>query len=662
MYGDLESTSQRRVRWLARIAFFWAALLMLRLVQLQVFAHTELASRASRQQKRSVPVTPPRGAILGRDEAPLAFSRPVDSLAVNARIMPNIPNHSQLIASVLGEKPAVIQKLIEENKTKGFLVVRQGLTVEQSERLKLMSSDFLQVFPEFVREYPEGMMAAHVIGGLNFFNDGSFGLEAWLNPDLQGTEGRKLLFVDGKARPVGSVQTQAPLEGATIITSIDRVIQYEAERILAEKMKSCRCDAGSVVVMNPHTGEILALAATPAVDRHKKLRDKADLNQRRVRVVQDQFEPGSVMKTLTVSAGIDMGRITADTMIPCPPSVKISGRKTPLTNGGHGSGVHTVRDVLAHSINTGTYYIAANRVGYDNLHRYFEAFGLGEQTGIELPGEAKGDIGTEKSFKNLATLGQVGRGYGMSASTIQLAQAYSIIANGGRRVKPTLLRERVSQGRAIKISDARNGQQVLKPESAIAMRRLLEAVILSGTGGRAKLDGWSSAGKTGTSFITENGKYTKKKNASFVGFAPVNNPALVVAVSTHGGYDDAAVLAAPVFREVMMKSLDLLGVQRDVPSRVVTEEERARPAETDAVEEEIDIVEDEAVAGSEPKPLEVGLLVPDFRGKPLDKVIRMAREAGMPFDPQGSGVARRQTPKAGSRLKPGERIRVEFAR
>ena len=663
MDGPLESTSQRRVRWLARIAFGWSALLLLRLIHLQVYAHRELAGQAEHQQTRIVKVLPTRGAILDRNEWPLAFSRSTDSVAVDPRRIKNIEMAVSIFTEVLGRKPAELRKLLQDHAHRGHLVIQRGISQAQVQRLLQWQGvvDFIQIYSDSLRHYPEGYVAAHLLGGTNFEQHGYAGLEAMLNEDLEGMAGQRLMHVDGRSLGFESQETQLAEVGASVITTIDRTIQFEAERILGEALTKCHCEHGSVVVMNPQTGEVYAFAVAPTFDVNKNPEEAEIKRIRRNRAVEEPYEPGSVFKMMTVAAAIDMNRVTAETPIPCPANVKVPGRPSPLSNGHGGGGVHPVKEVIAQSSNTGTYYIA-NRVGKENLYRYVRAFGFGSRTGIELPAETSGRVKPIARWKQ-ATLAMTAMGYEVSATTIQLAQAASIIANGGRRVRPTLLYKRMQGARIMNVANSVNdAEQVLRPESAIAMRRILEWVVISphGTGKKAKLDGWSSAGKTGTSRMIEKGKYVKGvHHASFVGFAPVNNPAIVVAVSLHRAHGDSSEVAAPVFREVAMKALHQLGVPQDVPTRAMAEEEKTAPVPADAADDlesvEADETEEEAA-----QPLALGSIVPDFRGKSMKQVLTQAREAQLGVDVEGAGVARRQTPRPGARLKPGERIQVKF--
>lgn len=664
----LESASQRRVRWLARIAFGWSALLLLRLVYLQVFAHHDLAVQAEGQQTRVVTEAPARGAILDRNEWPLAFSRSTDSVAVDPRRLKNIEMAVTVFHEVLGHDETALRTYLTQNKHRGHLVIQRGITQAQVQRLlqwqQGVKVDFIQIYSDSLRHYPEGPLAAHLLGGTNHAQEGYAGLEMTLNDDLQGIEGQKLVHVDGRSRGFDSEEMSSAEMGSSMVVTIDRTLQFEVERILAETLKGCRCDHGSVVAMNPQTGEVYAFAVGPGFDMNKKIENEAEIRKiRRNRAVEEPYEPGSVFKIVTVAAALDLKKVTPETPIPCPAQVRVPGRKTPLSNG-HGGGVYPVKEAIAQSSNTGAYYMAANLVGRENMHRYIKAFGFGTRTGIELPFETAGSVKPLRLWK-APTVAMTAMGYEVSATTLQLAQAGAIIANGGRRVKPTLLKQMVRGARVMTVANSGDPAQVLRPETAIAMRNIMEWVVLSphGTGRKARLEGWSSAGKTGTAYRidprTKNYQRTWK-NSTFVGFAPVNNPAVVVAVSLHNTSQDASEVAAPVFKQVAMKALPLLGIPQDVPLRNAAPDDDVVVAEGGDAEIEEDAGEETEQDAAQP--FEVSSLVPDFRGKTMKEVVRMAREGRMNIDPVGSGLARAQSPKAGARLKPGERIRVTFAR
>lgn len=680
MDGQNDSTTLRRVRWLARALFLWACLLVVRFVQVQVFEHDHFTAEARKQQVKTEVVRPLRGALLDRNGQPLAISLPVDSVAVNPKTLPSVDTAAAIFADALGEDEEKLRAALLEakqpagalRKTKGHFWVKRGVTQEQAERLRRYREqaklDWIQIHPDSVRYYPEGSLAGHLLGWVNFEQAGDAGLERTLNDELEGWAGHRVLQVDSRRRTVAAEDAEEMEAGTNVVTTIDRRIQYFAERDLAEAVQRMGCDYGTAVVMDPHTGEILALAVTPSFDVNTRPKNPGELRKvRRNRAVEEPFEPGSVFKIVTTAAALDLMRVTEDTPVACQRSLTIPGRKTPL--GDHVSGVLPVKEVIARSSNTGAYRIA-QLIGRDKFYEYIRKFGFGSRTQIELPFESPGQLRPARRWE-AASMASIAMGHEISATTVQLAQAGSIIANGGWKVKPTVLRQRTDGARLMPVSRNDRRERVLQPETANAMKRVMEAVIYSdhGTGRKARLDGYSCAGKTGTARMIDPRTRTYVKgrhHASFVGFAPLNNPAVVVVVTLHNARRDSGDVSAPVFRSIASRALALLDVPKDIPEKPLTAEELAAPAPSDLADsslaEPFSEEEEDSAAESEDGALAIGPTVPDFRGKSMKEVIRLARDLDLPLEPRGAGVARSQTPKPGRMLKPGERIRVQFGR
>ena len=677
MDGQNDSTTLVRVRWLARVLFIWALVLVVRFVQVQVFQHEQLTAEARKQQVKTEVVRPLRGALLDRNGQPLAISLPVDSVAVNPKTLPDVDTAATVFADALGEDPAKLRTLLAEakqpegqRKVKGHLWVKRGVNQQQAEKLRKYrvesGFDWIQLHPDSIRFYPEGGLAGHLLGWVNFEQSGDAGLERMLNEELEGWAGQRLLQVDSKRRTVAAQEYEQMEAGTNVVTTIDRRVQYFVEKELADAVKRNGCDYGTAVVMNPHTGEIYALAVTPSFDVNQRPKNTAELRRvRRNRAVEEPFEPGSVFKIVTTAAALDLMRITEDTPIACQRSLSIPGRKTPL--GDHVSGVLPVKEVIARSSNTGAYRIA-QLVGREKFYEYIRRFGFGSRTQVELPFESPGQLRPYRRWE-AASMASIAMGHEISSTTVQLAQAGSVIANGGWKVKPTVLRQRTDGSRLMPVSRDEHRERVIQPETSNAMKRVMETVIYSshGTGRKARLEGYSCAGKTGTARMIDprTRTYVKHRHhASFVGFAPVNNPSIVVVVTLHNANRDSGDVSAPVFREIAQRTLALLDVPKDIPEKPLTAEELAEPAPSDLADSSLaePFSDEEEESDNPDEPLAVGPKVPDFHGKSMKEVIRMARDLDLPLEPRGAGVARSQVPKPGRMLKPGERIRVQFGR
>ncbi|HWB96785.1 MAG TPA: penicillin-binding protein, partial [Bryobacteraceae bacterium] len=433
---------------------------------------------------------------------------------------------------------------------------------------------------------------------------------------------------------------------------------------------------GSVVVMNPHTGEILAMASYPPFDPNRPPHAGEDPKARINQAVSAPFEPGSVFKVVTLSTALETTNLTPDTIINCGNgAITLFGRTIHEAHRGYGSIPMSL--VLAKSSNIGAIQIGL-RVGQAKLYEYVRNFGFGQRSEIPLPAESPGMLRRLARWQ-ATSLPSVAMGHEVSVTTVQLARACSVIANGGLLVNPRLILRKGD-----KVVPIAPPHRILRPETAIKMRQMMEGVIVlpQGTGHRyARLEGYSAGGKTGSAQIYDYAAhhYTHSYNASFMGFAPVTNPAIVVVATvngTHGGsvgYGGPA--AGPVFRAVAQEALRVLDVPKDLPDEPVTNvagnektEEAdedvaiADLADPDAAASEARAENAPAVVAAAPPATVAGPRVPDFQGMSMRRVIATASEKGLEVLLDGSGVARMQQPPAGSILRQGERIRVQFAR
>jgi len=417
-----------------------------------------------------------------------------------------------------------------------------------------------------------------------------------------------------------------------------------------------------VVAMDPNNGEVLAMASYPAYDPNQTF---AGDDARRVNHAASlPFEPGSVFKVITLSAAIETIGFKPDTPINCHGGVYVLPGRV-IHDSHQGIGVIPMADVLARSSNAGAVEIGSH-VGGENLHKYVRLFGFGQKTGIELKEENRGRVWPFPLWqKHKTTWASVSMGQQVGVTTLQLARAAAAIANGGLLVHPHLVLKKGDQPAAVAPP-----VRILQPETAILMRRMMEGVVVLpyGTGRRARLDGYSVGGKTGSAqiFDTETKRYTHTYNGSFMGFAPLTNPALVVVVTINGTHGEAGfggVAAAPVFHAVATEGLRVMDVPRDLPddqpatvTASVNMNDLADADNTDDDNVLLDGEEEESGGAA------AGPKVPNFRGMNMRAVLAEAAEKGLDILPVGSGIARRQDPPAGAPLHEGERIRVQFVR
>ena len=700
--GETERVRDRahptnRLIGLAVVAFLWAVVIFCRLVDLQVVSHKKYRDLADHQQQRTMRVEAPRGSIFDRSGHALAMSVPADSVSINPLLVPDRPLAAEILARVLGidgkELLAKMDADVEEHrraleqkrkpKGTGFLWVKRKITPAESEALRSLKLDWVEFQQEPHRYYPDGSLAAHTVGTVDFQEHGNLGLEQRLESELGGRPGQVRMLHDVLDRGIESEVSAAAEPGKNITLAIDERIQFVVERELQAAAVQYHAASGSVVVMNPQTGEILALASYPTFDPNEPPEPGQAKTARFDYPVSVAFEPGSVFKIVTLTAGLETTNLRPDTLINCGTgSFNLYGRI--IHEAKHGYGTLSMADVLAHSSNIGAIQIGL-KVGEKNLLEYIHKFGFGRRTGIPLPAESSGTV-RELKYWRKTSIGSVAMGHEVSTTALQLAQACSVIANGGLLVKPRLILSRQRPGGKIEPEPSEPPQRVIKAETAITMRQMMEGVVLHGTGRSARLAGYTSGGKTGSAqifdFATKH--YSKLYNGSFVGFAPVTNPAVVIGVTLNGVKVFGAVVAGPVFKTVGQEALRLLGVPKDIPDvepEPVTDPEEANDlAIADLSVPPDDLAQVPQLAPPVPAPVAPGAVTvasaapspapmpvvasgppaPSFQGKTVRAVLEQSIAMGIPVDVIGSGVARQQAPAAGSLLGPGEKVRVQF--
>jgi cell division protein FtsI (penicillin-binding protein 3) len=668
---------------LGLILLGWALILIFRLFTLQVLAHDNLVKRARRQQEKLEPVAAQRGSIYDRNGSLLAISSPSHIVVVDPRRIPDKATAADLLAGVLSLDARRLEASLEiasvARRRSGYFVVDQRVSEEQAATLRAMKLDWLEIREGSVRFYPNNDIAAHVIGNLNGEGRGVSGVELKLNRALEGTPGTLRVERDGKENSYSAEIVKAAVPGKDIGLTIDRELQYVAKGALREAVLKNHADHGSLVAMNPNTGEVLALENYPTYDLNEHLLPGEKPRGRENLAVVAPFEPGSVFKVITLSAALETTRLRPDTIIDCGNgSMKLFSR---VIHDHKSYSALSMQDVLAFSSNVGAIRIGM-QVGNKNFYDYVRRFGFGSRTGLELPAEAPGLLRPLNRWQP-TTIGSIPMGHELAVTSLQLAQAGSVIANGGYLVHPRLVAWMGAPGGPKQVPERPIPARILAPETVREMRLMMRRVITEkgGTGSHLHVPGYTIAGKTGTGQIYDYAHhvYTHRYNASFLGFAPLENPSVVVVVTVSGttgiaGYGGWA--AGPVFERVMASSLRQLGIPHDVPADIddlIAKEQAAKEKqagkekgkETDDVslaelnpptEEEMHAAGGDSVADQNaPK-------VPNFVGKTIKDVMQEATSRGIEVDLLGDGMARTQTPVAGALLIPGEHIAVRFAR
>src|SRR5579862_878082 len=704
-----ETLSTRRLRWLLRMLLVWAGAVFCKLIWLQVVHHDELVKLAEQQQQKTVEIEAPRGTIFDRTGQPLAKTLPAESICINPLKIPDAGVAADLLSRILDLKrtPLFNRIALAKVRNTGFLWVKRKVSAEEAERVRSLHLDWVEFRPEMRRFYPHGELASHVLGSTGIVDPddviehGNGGVEMSFDDELSGRPGLAKVYNDVRQNAYDSVVSRPPEPGTNLTLTLDPNLQYEAEKSLAAAVAKTNAKTGSIVVLNPYTGDILAMANYPAYDPNGAQNgEKETPGSRSNLAVATPFEPGSVFKVVTLAAALETTNLTPDSIINCGNgTIKLFGR---VIHDHNRYSSLSMADVLANSSNIGAINIGL-KVGEKNLYEYVHKFGFGHKTGIELPGESAGMLRRLSQWE-ATSIGSVAMGHEVGATSVQLALAGAIIANGGMRVKPRLILARQRPGGVEEHTVPDKPERIIRPETAIMMRRMMEGVVLHGTGkGLANLRGYTSGGKTGSAQIYDLKAhvYTHSYNASFLGFAPVANPQIVIAVTLNGTTGGSAgyggPVAAPVFRDIAMTALRMFDVPKDLPDGLLRSNSRKpsdvndlsiaglgkppaleqppvssvtpppvpadsaiHPAESDVNRRPFFVAE----AG--PKvPYSTGPKVPDFQGMSLRAVLEESSARGLSVETLGAperGLVREQDPPAGSSLPAGKRVRVHFAR
>src|SRR5712664_2665445 len=556
------SGAKFRLYALSGLLCLWLLTICLRLVYLQIFCYGDFERRAQHQQQRSFDLSAKRGVIYDRAGRELAMSIQVDSAFVVPSEAPDLPNTISLITRITKDDPRVVLADCRAHKT--FCWVARKADAEVIERIRALNLQGIHYQKEPKRFYPKRELAAQILGYVGTDDQGLSGLERQFNQQLQGKPGKLMISVDARKRWFASVEKE-PESGNNVVLTIDQNIQYIAERELESGMQETHAIAGTVIVENPHTGEILALTNRPTFNPNirKEIRNEALKD----RAVSDVYEPGSTFKMVTISAGLEEKITRPDEMFDCQMgSIVINGMRI---RDSKPHGVLSVSEVLAESSDVGAIKIAL-RLGEDRFYKYIRDFGFGQQTGIELPGETRG-LTKPVSRWSKVSIGAISMGQEIGITPLQLVGLISTIANDGLWVAPRIVAATTEPRRTPQTVVFHPGaaRRVISPLTAAQMKQMMQGVVLEGTGIKAILEGYSSAGKTGTAQKVDSatGTYSHTKYvASFAGFAPINNPAITVAVILDSpvGLHQGGQVSAPVFQRVAQQVLEYLHVPHDV--------------------------------------------------------------------------------------------------
>jgi cell division protein FtsI (penicillin-binding protein 3) len=556
------NNANKRLYLLGAILLLWAGAICLRLVYLQIFRYGDFESRAQHQQQRTTEVAAKRGIIYDRAGRELAMSIAVDSVFAVPAEIPDLAGAISLITRITKADPRELLAKCQAART--FCWVARKADAETADRIRSLNLSGIHFQKESKRFYPKRDLAAQVLGYVGMDDEGLSGIERANDNDLHGKAGRMLISVDAHRKWFGSVEKQ-PDPGQNVVLTVDEKIQYIIERELEVAMQQTHAEAGTIVVENPKTGEILGLANRPTFNPNlaaeitpQKLKDHA---------VSDVYEPGSTFKLVTIAAALEEKLTRPDEVFDCQMgSIVINGMRI---RDSKPHGLLTVAGVLAESSDVGAIKIAL-RLGEERFYKYIRAFGFGQQTGIELPGETRGLTKPLNRWSKVS-IGAISMGQEIGITPIQLAAMVSTIGNDGVWVAPRIVTGTTAPQGGPQMVAFHPGVQrrVISPMTAAQMKQMMQGVVLHGTGKKAILEGYSSAGKTGTAQKVDPATHTYSRTkyvASFAGFAPINDPAITVAVILDSavGLHQGGQISAPVFQRVTQQVLEYLHTPHDV--------------------------------------------------------------------------------------------------
>jgi len=710
----VSGSGRTRVLFLGVVAFLWLGAILARLIDLQVIRHGELSSRAQRQQQRTLDVTPKRGVLYDRNRHELAVSVSVDSVFAIPNEVTDPERTARRLSPVLSVDPTTLEDRLRSSRS--FVWLKRKLTAAEADRVRALGLPGVYSQPEHKRFYPKRELAAHVLGFVGLDEDGLAGLELGLDSVIRGRSRRLVISADGRRRWFDRAG-EAPAEGASVVLTLDENIQYIAERELAAAIQKTRASSGTIIVQDPHSGEILALANYPTFNPNNP---GAVPQQNHVnRALSFVYEPGSTFKVVTVASALEEGAARPDEIIDCQQgAIYIAGHRI---RDHKPFGLLSLRQVIYESSDVGAIKVGL-RLGDDKMYQHIRRWRFGQPTGIDLPAESSGLLRPASNWSRIS-IGAISMGQEVAITSLQLTAAISAVANGGVWVQPHVVRE-VFRGNQAEPVPPKQQERIIESRVAEELRRMLAGVVREGTGRAAQPQGYSAAGKTGTAQkIDASGTYSRSDFvASFTGFAPLDAPVITVTVvldSPRGLYHGGEA-AAPVFRSVVERVLAYRNIPRDLPVKAPAAPLRLeRAATSDFVPGQFDPAPGMSEAGvfsgdssdwrnyvktvattavsaanklppNLPPPQPTGpparlpdiqptgepgglppltivvvsdtetVAVPDLIGRPLRLVGEECSKRGLEAMLVGSGVAVLQRPEPGMRVPRGSRIWVQF--
>lgn len=647
----MNGLARGRLRVFAAMLLAWGMVVTARLVQLQVAQGGKYRARAERQQQKRIEVSPRRGSILDREGRELAVS--VEAATVYAALdeIEDRARTARALARLTGAPEAAIAARLAGSKSNVIPIV-QKIDAAQAAAVREAKLPGIQLVPDTRRFYPKADLAAAVLGFVGTENHGLAGLEYFYDRVVGGKPGEFVLLTDARRSTYGEAETgngRPPQEGASLVLALDSGIQFAAEKELAAAVAERHAKSGSVVIMDPWNGEVLAMASVPGFDPNAF--NKSPVEARRNRAVADAYEPGSTFKIVTGGIALENRFVTLDEVIETGDGTIRVGNVTISESDSHKYGALTLAGVFEHSSNVGIIRVGL-RLGPERLHAGASAFGIGRDTGVDLPGENTGIFRPLSRWSFLSNA-EISMGQEVALTALQLARVAAVVANGGLLVRPHLVTRVIEPNGRVRLVTEPEPVRVVSEGTARALSNILVGVVERGTGTKAAIPGFTVAGKTGTAQKAGVGGYQAGHHVpNFVGFAPAERPRLVAVVvieEPQGQYYSAEV-AAPVFSRIVSQALGMLRVaprEQAVPAAVVAASAPPLRFADGIVPVGLQGAAPERTLGRpEPGPG----LTPNALGLSAREAIALFGKLGIRVRLSGSGFVVGQNPPAGSPL------------
>jgi cell division protein FtsI/penicillin-binding protein 2 len=646
-------TLRRRV-WVAAVLIaMWAAAIQVRLVYLQVVRHAELAAKADRQQNRTIEAPAKRAEIVDRNGHVLATSVDADTIYAVPTEIGDPDAAARALCRALGDCSSKDQHALADRmqNRKAFAYVRRQASPEQARRVAALGLDGIGFLKENRRFYPNRTLAAHLLGYVGIDNLGLAGIEGVYDSLIRGQKGKVLVQVDARKQAFLRVE-RPPTTGATLELTIDQNIQHVVERELRAGVEWANAAGGSAIVMDPSTGEVLAMASYPTFNPNVYRESKE--TERRNRPVQDLYEPGSTFKIITAGAALEEKVVKPSDLVDVSSGTISFGSRTIRDD--HRYGVLTFQEVVEKSSNVGSIKVGL-RLGSERFGGYVKRFGFGRTLSPDFRGENAGILWDWSTMTDSAFASTL-IGYQVGVTPLQMVTAVSAVANGGELIQPRIVRAVVKDGVRLPVPRKVLTRAISK-DTAARLTPMLEGVVTDGTAKQAAVSDYTIAGKTGTAKKVVNGTYRghSNYNVSFVGFAPSRHPKftiIVVVDSPRGVPAYGGTVAAPIFQRIADSALRQYGVQRTInaPSPLIVERRDPNaPTPASGPFQPPGVLPASTSAGADP-------VVPDLTGMSGRDAVRMLATLGLPVQVVGHGLVTDQRPLPGTPVVAAASARV----